>query len=201
MSKAAKSKQVTPTKNKRTNKASPSTVTDVIERVDDSSIDNLSIVQLKAELKAIGLSPVGSKIDLVERLKEGVLEYNPDPDGEKHYDYDPTNPLKKKYFLEIAPSSRSHCVRCYNIINQGTLRLGFDSWDVENNHAVSRYYHYRCFAASPPPEIESVNDLQFIQRRTRKYDKATKTSVTSPPRADTSTPQMIQMFEEAFINV
>ena len=123
VSKAAKSKQVTPTKNKRTNKASPSTVTDVIERVDDSSIDNLSILQLKAELKAIGLSPVGSKIDLVERLKEGVLEYNPDPDGEKHYDYDPTNPLKKKYFLEIAPSSRSHCVRCYNIINQGTLRL------------------------------------------------------------------------------
>ena len=85
VSKAAKSKQVTPTKNKRTNKASPSTVTDVIERVDDSSIDNLSIVQLKAELKKAPKGGAGADPRVDKLIEYSITYFNDIAKSNKHY--------------------------------------------------------------------------------------------------------------------
>ena len=135
--------------------------------------------------------------EAIKEVDESVIEYVPDSDDEKFFEYDPTNPLKKKYFIEIAPSSRSKCVRCYKSINQNTHRVGFDSWDVANKHPVSRYYHYRCFATSPPEGIESVHDIQFIQRTVSKYDKNTS-SREKLLQENTSTATMIKMLEDAF---
>jgi hypothetical protein len=74
------------------------------------------------------------------------------------YEWDPTTD-KKKFVYEVASSGRAKCIRCLDIILQGSARLGFEHWG--NQFPITRWLHAGCFCDYPPAVCKRITQVEF----------------------------------------
>ena len=96
---------------------------------------------------------------MLARLARGGPEAVEPPEASRaSYEWDPTNPLKKKYCFEQAKSGRGNCIRCLRTVEQGGQRVGFDTWSNSYGQ-LTRWYHVECFGAFPPKGIDRFDQI------------------------------------------
>lgn len=125
----------------------------------DDDINSLDSASLKDILKHHGLSQVGKKNDLKERILSQIPFPKYEPKA-KSYEWDSSD-KKPVYLLFKAKTGKGNCVRCLTPIDQGRPIVAKDTWDVQMRHEVQRKYHAECFTAFPPEKIGSYNDIHW----------------------------------------
>lgn len=129
------------------------------ERFHDADINSLDSASLKDILNHHGLSQVGKKNDLKERILNQIPFPKYEPKA-KSYEWDSSD-KKPVYLLLKAKSGKGNCVRCLTPIDQGRPIVAKDTWDPQTKYAVQRKYHVECFTAFPPEKIGSYNDIHW----------------------------------------
>lgn len=125
----------------------------------DSDINSLDSASLKDILKHHGLSQVGKKNDLKERILNQIPFPKYEPKA-KSYEWDSSD-KKPVYLLLKAKTGKGNCVRCLTPIDQGRPIVAKDTWDPQMRHAVQRKYHAECMMAFPPESIGSYDDIHW----------------------------------------
>ena len=99
---------------------------------------------------------------MVARLSTPVpMNTPPEFSDSVSYEWDPSNDAtKKKWIVELAKRD-CKCIRCLTELLRGQPRVGFESWDTDHNHAVTRWYHLECFAKFPCRDIDNFASIKF----------------------------------------
>ncbi len=107
---------------------------------------------------------------MIERLSTPIPIHSPPDDADSvSYEWDPSgDATKKKWIVELAKRD-CKCVRCLTEIVRCQPRVGFDSWDTDNNHAVTRWYHLECFSKFPCRDIDNFASIKFKDRVLDKF--------------------------------
>jgi hypothetical protein len=98
----------------------------------EQQLQRMRMAELKELLRVQGLSPGGSKSELVARALVGVPTVDIPAPGNCTYEYDSEKGVSETYGVEAAPSGRSRCLRCTEIISQATLKVTCDLHHVLN---------------------------------------------------------------------
>jgi hypothetical protein len=136
------------------------------EEFEVDTLTKLKIPELKANLKALGLSQLGGRDELIARLKEGYPIYEPPPQDKTHnrlygntvdqvgitYHSDPKGAHEKQYFTMRAVSSQARCNRCLTPIQQGNRKVCYVDYNPKYStlNGPVKGYHLECFAMYPP---------------------------------------------------
>lgn len=94
-------------------------------------MERLTVVQLKDELKALGMSPVGNKAILVERLNEAQVTANPFMDSPIHRRSSPspsrrkiTTPTSQSNELRSSPTKKTTITKSISLLNAPVTTVG-----------------------------------------------------------------------------
>ena len=71
-------------------------------------------------------------------------------------------------FYSKAKTSKSNCVRCLTLIDQGRNIVLKDTWDTIRRHNIDRKYHIECFCKYPCQGIESFKHIRWDDQKNDK---------------------------------